>query len=179
VQGAERDERRAGEPHRHSQSGASKMLANEQYRERTGSPAGRSHPWSPIPPALTHSSLFGTLPSTQTQLVPSTQPVLVCNLEFVLSEGDSVCDRLIPTLPKVTEHVGTRKAWKPSCPGPSYFTWASKVWLPHGRKARWMSSPRLTLLLQQMGFCPHLMHPELCSFSLPSPYFSPQFPRTT
>lgn len=44
VQGAERDERRAGEPHRHSQSGASKMLASEQYGKRTGSPAGRSHP---------------------------------------------------------------------------------------------------------------------------------------
>lgn len=43
VQGAERDKRRDGEPHRHSQSGASRMLANEQYGKRTSSPPGRSH----------------------------------------------------------------------------------------------------------------------------------------
>lgn len=43
VQGAERDERGTGEPRRHSQSSASRLLVNEQYGRKTRSPAGRSH----------------------------------------------------------------------------------------------------------------------------------------
>lgn len=99
-------------------------------------PISRAPSFFKLTAALTHSSLFGTLPSTQTQLVPFTQTALGCNLESVLGEWDSVCVRLIPKVPKVPEHVGTQDH-------------LAQVLHTLPWKARqWTSSPHLTLLLQ-------------------------------